>query len=217
MRTAISRATCSPKVRCVPKDGAQRGSVMDMPVYPGDPLTPGVGATKDAKRLALSEVTTFTRFPCCPFPMATPSRCGRLTGPGCAGGVARRAAPHLPRGPRRYAPFTKIKTEFDWSTRPLYDVIATIPGGVAPDEWIIAGNHHDAWVNGADDPISGAIALMETARSLALLQKRGWKPKRTIKIALWDGEEFGLLGSTEWVEKHQDELRQKAVAYLNSG
>ena len=109
-----------------------------------------------------------------------------------------------------------IKTDYDWSTRPLYDVIATIPGTVEPDQWVIAGNHHDAWVNGADDPISGAIALMETARSLALLQKHGWKPRRTIKIALWDGEEFGLLGSTEWAEKHQDELKRKAVAYLNS-
>src|SRR5205807_48899 len=85
-----------------------------------------------------------------------------------------------------------------------------------PDEWVVAGNHHDAWVNGADDPISGTIALLETARALATLQKQGWKPKRTIKIALWDGEEFGLLGSTEWAEKHQDELKRKAVVYLNS-
>ncbi|MBV8896488.1 MAG: M28 family peptidase, partial [Acidobacteriaceae bacterium] len=107
-------------------------------------------------------------------------------------------------------------TDYDWSTRPLYDVIATIPGSESPNEWVIAGNHHDAWVNGADDPISGAVALLETARSLAELQKQGWKPKRTIKIALWDGEEFGLLGSTEWAEKHRDELKQKAAVYLNS-
>jgi N-acetylated-alpha-linked acidic dipeptidase len=109
-----------------------------------------------------------------------------------------------------------MKTDYDWTSKPLYDVIATIPGSGAPDEWVMAGNHHDAWVNGADDPVSGAVALMETARSLATLQKQGWKPKRTIKIALWDGEEFGLLGSTEWAEKHQDELKRKAVAYLNS-
>ncbi len=109
-----------------------------------------------------------------------------------------------------------MKTDYDWSTRPLFDVIVTIPGSDAPDEWVIAGNHHDAWVNGADDPVSGAVALLETARALATLQKDGWKPKRTIKIAFWDGEEFGLLGSTEWAEKHQDELKQKAVAYLNS-
>jgi N-acetylated-alpha-linked acidic dipeptidase len=109
-----------------------------------------------------------------------------------------------------------MKTDYDWSTRPLYDVIATIPGAQAPDEWVIAGNHHDAWVNGADDPTSGAVALLETARALATLQKQGWKPKRTIKLAFWDGEEFGLLGSTEWAEKHQDELKEKAVAYLNS-
>jgi N-acetylated-alpha-linked acidic dipeptidase len=109
-----------------------------------------------------------------------------------------------------------MKTDYDWTSKPLYDVIATIPGTEAPDEWIIAGNHHDAWVNGADDPVSGAMALLESARVLASLQKQGWKPKRTIKIALWDGEEFGLLGSTEWAEKHQDELKRKAVAYLNS-
>ncbi len=95
-------------------------------------------------------------------------------------------------------------------------MIATIPGTREANEWVLAGNHHDAWVNGADDPVSGAVALLETARSLASLQKGGWKPKRTIKLAFWDGEEFGLLGSTEWVEKHQDELRQKAVAYFNS-
>jgi N-acetylated-alpha-linked acidic dipeptidase len=109
-----------------------------------------------------------------------------------------------------------MKTDYDWSTRPLFDVVATISGSEWPEEWVIAGNHHDAWVNGADDPVSGAVALLETARALAALQKDGWKPKRTIKIAFWDGEEFGLLGSTEWVEKHQDELKEKAVVYLNS-
>jgi N-acetylated-alpha-linked acidic dipeptidase len=109
-----------------------------------------------------------------------------------------------------------MRTDYDWTSKPLYDVIATIPGAEVPNEWVIAGNHHDAWVNGADDPVSGAVALMETARSLATLQKQGWKPRRTIKFALWDGEEFGLLGSTEWAEKHQEELKRKAVAYLNS-
>ncbi|MBV9442330.1 MAG: M28 family peptidase [Acidobacteriaceae bacterium] len=109
-----------------------------------------------------------------------------------------------------------IKTDYDWTTKPLFDVIATIPGAQYPDQWVLAGNHHDAWVNGADDPVSGAAALLETARSLAALQTSGWKPKRTIKIAFWDGEEFGLLGSTEWAEKHQDELKQKAIVYLNS-
>src|SRR6185503_3897260 len=103
-----------------------------------------------------------------------------------------------------------------WSTRPLYNVIATIPGSGSKDQWVIYGNHHDAWVNGASDPVSGAAALLETARSLAELYKSGWRPKRTIKLALWDAEEFGLIGSTEWVEKHRSDLSGKAVLYLNS-
>ncbi len=91
-----------------------------------------------------------------------------------------------------------------------------IPGSTYPDQWMIYGNHHDAWVNGAHDPLSGASSLLETARTLAELRKQGWQPKRTIVLALWDGEEFGLLGSTEWAEKHQDELARKAVVYINS-
>jgi len=109
-----------------------------------------------------------------------------------------------------------FKLDFDNSIRPLHDVIAVIPGSDYPDEWVIYGNHHDAWVNGAHDPTSGSSSLLETARTLATLRKQGWQPKRTIVLALWDGEEFGLLGSTEWVEKHQDELNRKAVAYINS-
>ncbi len=104
----------------------------------------------------------------------------------------------------------------DSETRPLYNVIATIPGSEAADEWVLYGNHHDAWVNGAHDPISGAVVVLETARTLSELRKTGWKPKRTIKFALWDAEEFGLIGSTEWVEKHEPELKQKLVAYFNS-
>jgi N-acetylated-alpha-linked acidic dipeptidase len=204
-----------PKGPMRPAEGVQRGSVLDMPLYPGDPLSPGWASEKGSKRLSLAEAKSLMKIPVLPISYADAKPIlEQLTGP-----VA-------PRDWRGALPFTyhvgpgatrvHLKTDYDWSSRPIYDVIATIPGSEAPGEWIIAGNHHDAWVNGADDPISGAIALMETARSLALLQKQGWKPKRTIKIALWDGEEFGLLGSTEWAEKHQDELRQKAVAYLNS-
>jgi len=109
-----------------------------------------------------------------------------------------------------------FKLDFDNSNRPLHDVIAMIPGSVYPDQWVIYGNHHDGWVNGAHDPLSGAVSLLETARALAQLRKEGWQPKRTIVLALWDGEEFGLLGSTEWAEKHQDELTKKAVVYMNS-
>jgi N-acetylated-alpha-linked acidic dipeptidase len=204
-----------PKGPMRPPDGVQRGSVMDMPLYAGDPLSPGWASEKGAKRLPISEAKALMKIPVLPLSYADAQPIlEQLTGP------------VVPRDWRGALPFTyhagpgavrvHMKTDYDWTTKPLCDVIATIPGAEAPDQWVIAGNHHDAWVNGADDPVSGAVALLETARSLATLQKQGWKPKRTVKIALWDGEEFGLLGSTEWVEKHQDELKQKAVAYLNS-
>lgn len=204
-----------PKGPMRPADGVQRGSVMDMPLYPGDPLSPGWASEKGSKRLSMAEAKSLMRIPVLPISYADAQPIlEQLTGPlapkDWRGSLA--LTYHVGPGATR----VHMKTDYDWATRPLYDVIATIPGSVEPDRWIIAGNHHDAWVNGADDPISGAIALMETARSLAVLQKQGWKPKRTIKIALWDGEEFGLLGSTEWAEKHQDELKKKAVAYLNS-
>jgi N-acetylated-alpha-linked acidic dipeptidase len=110
----------------------------------------------------------------------------------------------------------RLKVDFDWTSKPVCNVIATIPGRDFPDQWVLYGNHHDAWVNGANDPLSGAASLLETARTLALLAKDGWQPRRTIKLALWDAEEFGLIGSTEWVEKHRDELDRNAVAYINS-
>jgi N-acetylated-alpha-linked acidic dipeptidase len=204
-----------PKGPMRPPEGAQRGSVLDMPLYPGDPLSPGWGSENGSRRLPMSEAKTIMKIPVLPLSYADAQPIlAQLTGP------------LVPRDWRGALPITyhagpgssrvHMKTDYDWSSRPLYDVIATIPGSASPDEWIIAGNHHDAWVNGADDPVSGAVALLETARALATLQKQGWKPERTIKIALWDGEEFGLLGSTEWAEKHQQELTQKAVAYLNS-
>jgi N-acetylated-alpha-linked acidic dipeptidase len=109
-----------------------------------------------------------------------------------------------------------LKVAMDNQSRPLYNVIARIPGSEFPDQWVLDGNHHDAWVHGASDPLSGAAPLMETARTLAEMTRRGWKPKRTILLAFWDGEEYGLIGSTEWMEKHADELTQKLVAYLNA-
>jgi N-acetylated-alpha-linked acidic dipeptidase len=119
---------------------------------------------------------------------------------------------HVGGGPAR----VHIAVSFDWKTRPLYDVIATIKGATDPDQWVIYGNHHDAWVNGANDPIAGQVALDETARSLGALLKTGWRPARTIILAAWDGEEWGLLGSTEWAEGHAAELADKAVTYYNS-
>jgi len=198
-----------------PRDGVQRGSVMDMPVYPGDPLTPGVGATKDAKRLALSEAQTITKIPVLPISYGDAEPLlAALTGPRAPeewrGGLG--ITYHVGPGPAK----VHLRVKSDWSLKPLYDVIARIPGTGAPDEWIIRGNHHDAWVNGAQDPISGQVPLLEEARAYGALLKQGWKPRRTIVYAAWDGEEPALLGSTEWVEAHADELAHKAVAYLNS-
>jgi N-acetylated-alpha-linked acidic dipeptidase len=198
-----------------PEQGVQRGSVMDMPIHPGDPLTPGWGAVKGSKRLRRDETDVITKIPVLPIsygdalPMLK-----ELTGP-VAPESWRGALPityHVGSGPAR----VHLKVSFEWSTKTIYDVVARIEGSTYPDEWVIFGNHHDAWVNGADDPTSGQVALMETGRALGELLKQGWKPKRTIIMCAWDGEEEGLLGSTEWVETHADELKQKAVAYLNS-
>jgi len=197
------------------KDGAQRGSVMDMPTYPGDPLTPGVGATKDAKRLALKDVTTLTKIPVMPISYGDAQpMLSALTGP-VAPEKWRGALPltyHVGPGPAR----VHLKLAFNWDLKTLYNVVAKIPGSAYPDEWIIRGNHHDGWVNGAEDPISGTAPLLEEARALGMLLKQGWKPKRTIVYCAWDGEEPGLLGSTEWAEAHAQELAQKAAVYINS-
>jgi len=198
-----------------PKDGVQRGSVMDMPVYPGDPLTPGVGADANAKRLPLKEAQTLTKIPDLPISWGDAQPLlAALTGP-VAPEHWRGALPityHVGPGPAR----VHLKVEFNWNTAKIYDVVARIPGAAYPDEWIVRGNHHDAWVNGAEDPLSGTNALMEEARGLAELGKQGWKPKRTIIYCVWDGEEEGLLGSTEWAEEHDQELRRHAAIYINS-
>jgi N-acetylated-alpha-linked acidic dipeptidase len=197
------------------ENGAQRGSVADMPLYPGDPLTPGVGATKDAKRLPIKNAPTLTKIPVMPISYSDALPLLRsLSGP-MAPEDWRGALPisyHLGPGPAT----VHLKLEFDWKIVPAYDVIAKLRGTERPDEWIIRGNHHDAWVNGADDPISGLVAEMEEARAVGELAKSGWKPKRTIVYAAWDGEEPGLLGSTEWVETHTDLLKRNAAVYINS-
>jgi len=198
-----------------PPDGAQRGSVMDMPVYPGDPLTPGVGATKDAKRLALKDVTTLTKIPVMPISYGDAQPLLAALQGRVAPAAWRGALPITYRiGPG--ATQVHLKLAFNWDVKPLYDVIVRIPGTQFPDEWIIRGNHHDAWVNGAEDPVSGTGPLMEEMRALGTLLKQGWKPKRTIIYCAWDGEEPGLLGSTEWAEAHGAELRSKGVVYINS-
>src|SRR2546428_4143065 len=198
-----------------PRDGVQRGSVMDMPTYPGDPLTPGVGATKSAKRLAVSEAPTITKIPVLPISYGDAQPLLAALGGPIAPAAWRGGLPityRLGAGPAR----VHLKVKSDWSLKTLYDVIARLPGTTEADQWVIRGNHHDAWVNGAQDPISGLVSELEEARALGALYKQGWRPKRTIIYAAWDGEEPGLLGSTEWVEAHADELRAHAVAYLNS-
>src|SRR5271170_1170472 len=198
-----------------PEEGAQRGSVMDMPVYPGDPQTPGVGAVPGAKKIPLSEVQTITKIPVMPISYADAvpflkSLNGPLVPEPWRGGLP--MTYHV--GPSTAKAHLVLK--FNWDRKPLYDVVARIPGSKYPEQWVLRGNHHDAWVNGAGDPISGASPELEEARALAELLKQGWKPERTMIYCFWDGEEPGLLGSTEWVETHVAELKQKAVMYLNS-
>ncbi len=197
------------------EDGVQRGSVMDMPLHPGDPLTKGVGATKDAKRIAVKGAPTLTKIPVLPisYSDALPLL-KNLDG---------NVVPEAWRGslPTTYrfggkTPTVRMKLAFNWDIKPIYNVIAKMPGSERPDQWIIRGNHHDAWVNGAADPISGIVAEMEEARAIGELAKTGWRPKRTIVYAAWDAEEQGLIGSTEWVEHHAEELRQKAAVYINT-
>jgi len=197
------------------ESGVQRGSVADMPVYPGDPSTPFVGAVPGVKRLPLKEIKVLTKIPVLPISYhdALPLL-SALAGP-VAPDRWKGALPvtyHVGPGPAK----VHLKLEFNWDIKPIYDVVAMIKGSLYPDQWIIRGNHHDAWVNGAEDPLSGQVATMEEGKAFGELVKSGWRPKRTIVYCAWDGEEPGLIGSTEWVETHADELRQKAVAYINT-
>jgi N-acetylated-alpha-linked acidic dipeptidase len=204
-----------PKGPYRPPHGVQRGSVMDMPLYVGDPLSPGWASEPGSKRLSREEARSLMKIPVLPISYADAQPL-----------LASLDGSVVPEAWRGALPITykfgpgptpvRMTLDFDWKTRPLYNVIARMPGSELPNEWIIYGNHHDGWNNGAKDPVSGAAALLETARSLAELRKQGWTPKRTIVFALWDAEEFGLIGSTEWVEKHRAELARKTVAYINS-
>jgi N-acetylated-alpha-linked acidic dipeptidase len=197
-----------------PRDGVQRGSVMDTD-YPGDPLTPGVGATADAKRLSIKEAKTITTIPVLPIsyadalPLLTALK-GPVAPEDWRGGLA--ITYHVGPGPT----LVHLKVASNWDIKPIYDVIATLHGSAREGQWVIRGNHHDAWVNGADDPISGQAAMLEEARMLGELHAQGWTPVRTIIYCAWDGEEPGLLGSVEWVETHLDDLQKHAVVYINS-
>ena len=195
--------------------GAQRGAVIDLPVAPGDPLTPGYASTADAKRIDRKDANNLLKIPVLPISYSDAQPLlSTLSGP-VAPEPWRGALPityHIGPGPAR----VHLKLEFDWNIVPCHNVIARLRGSDFPDQWVIRGNHHDAWVNGASDPVSGVVAMMEEARAIGELVKSGWKPRRTLMFCAWDGEEPGLIGSTEWAEAHEDELREKAVAYINS-
>ncbi len=204
-----------PKGSMRPWSGVQRGSVMDMPTHPGDPLSPGWASEAGSRRLGISEARTLEPIPVLPISYEDALPILRNLGGPVVPEAWKGALPityHHGPGPAR----VRLALKFDWQTRPLYNVIARVPGALEPDQWILYGNHHDAWVNGAEDPISGMVALEESARSVGALLKTGWRPARTLIFAAWDGEEWGLLGSTEWAEKYRDELRRNAVLYLNS-
>jgi N-acetylated-alpha-linked acidic dipeptidase len=205
-----------PKGPARPPTGFQRGSVADMPLYPGDPLTPGVGATKDAKRIDRKDAVTILKIPCLPISYGDAQHL-----------LAALGGPVAPASWRGSLPITykvgggddaqvHLMVKSDWSLKTLYDVVATLKGKDQPNEWIVRGNHRDGWVMGASDPLSGQIALLAEAKAMGGLLKQGWRPSRTIVYTSWDGEEPMLLGSTEWAETHAQELKDKALVYINS-
>ncbi len=198
-----------------PPFGIQRGSVADMTRYPGDPLTPGTAATASAKRLSIAQSPTILKIPVLPISYADARPLLQSLGG--------RVAPRSWRGtlPITYhvgpgAAPVHLAVKSDWSRKPIYDVIAAIRGARWPDQWVIRGNHHDGWVFGASDPMSGQVALLAEAKAIGALVKEGWRPKRTLIYASWDGEEPMLLGSTEWAEAHAGEIRKSSVLYVNS-
>jgi N-acetylated-alpha-linked acidic dipeptidase len=198
-----------------PSEGVQRGSVEDLTLYAGDPLTPGVGATKNAKRLSIADAKTVLKIPVLPISYADAQPFLAALGGPVAPVSWRGSLPltyHLGPGPAR----AHLRIRSDWGLKPIYDVIARLRGSERPDEWVIRGNHHDAWVFGAWDPLSGAVAEFAEAKAIGELAKTGWQPKRTLIYASWDGEEPGLLGSTEWAEEHADELKHNTVLYVNT-
>jgi N-acetylated-alpha-linked acidic dipeptidase len=195
----------------------QRGSVMDMPVRPGDPLTPGRGATKDAERLTRQAAETIMKIPVLPISSVDGEKLLRALDGEVVPDTWKGALPLTYRFGGTGKTVVRLKLEFNWDLVPAYNVIARMVGKEFPDEWVLRGNHHDAWVIGARDPMSGLVPMLEQARAFAALRdKTGWQPKRTIVFCAWDAEEPALLGSTEWVEHHADELRRKAVAYINT-
>jgi N-acetylated-alpha-linked acidic dipeptidase len=205
-----------PKGGARPPNGVQRGSVVDMTMYPGDPLTPGIGAVPGAKRLTRAAAPTILKIPALPISYADASKIiAALEGP-VVTGKARGGLPLAYHWGGTDAVKVHLAVKSDWSLKPAYDVIAMLRGTTYPDQWIVRGNHRDGWVFGAADPLTGQVALMSEAKALGQLYRQGWRPERTIVYASWDAEEPSLLGSTEWVETHADELMRKALLYLNT-
>ena len=197
------------------ESAVQRGSVMDMPTYPGDVLTPGIGATPDAVRLDRADAPTITEIPVLPISHKDAMPLLAAMGGDVVPAEWRGGLPityHMGPGPAR----VRLKLEFNWTMVTAYNVIARLEGSEFPDEWVIRGNHHDGWNHGAADPISGLVALMAEAKAVGELAQAGNAPARTLIYAAWDAEEPGLIGSTEWVEHHAAELSEHAVAYLNT-
>ena len=205
-----------PKGAARPPQGFQRGSVADMPLYPGDPLTPGVGATDGATRLAREDAPTILKIPVLPISYGDAEK--------FLGAMGGNVVPSNWRGgmPITYhvggtdAAKAHMVVKSEWSLKTIYNVVAKMEGSLYPDQWVMRGNHHDGWVFGASDPISGHIAMMAEAKAIGELAKTGWKPKRTLVYLSWDAEEPMLLGSTEWAETHAAELKQKALIYINT-
>jgi len=197
-----------------PMSGIQRGSILYTEIYPGDPLTPGIASTTDAPRILPADARSLPRIPVMPINAQDATAIlGHLTG----AKVPRAWQGGLPityhAGPGESS--VHLKIAMDYQQRKIYDVIARLPGA-DDSEWVVLGNHHDAWVFGAVDPGSGTAVMLETARALGELVRGGWKPRRSIVMCEWDGEEPGLIGSTEWVEDNVKELQAKAIAYINT-
>lgn len=213
----FTRGDVYPKGPWRPEHAVQRGTAADYAaMYAGDPLSPGWASKKGSRRLTRAQAASLPKIPVAPLsygdarPLLEALGGAQPPDDNWKGGLP--IAYNIGPGPAR----VRMQMKSDWKIGPLYNVVGRIRGASAPDEWVIFGNHHDGWVNGAADPISGASALMEAARALSQLVKSGWQPQRTIIVTLWDGEEWGLLGSTEWAEEHADELREKAVVYFNT-
>ena len=197
-----------------PRYGVQRGSVMDMPLYPGDPQTPGIPSKPGARRIPLNRVQTLQKIPVLPLSYGDALPILRRLGGAVVPKSWRGALPvtyHVGPGPAR----VHMKVRQDWSVRPIVNVVGILRGREEPDKLVMAGSHRDAWTFGGRDPVSGAASLLETARALAALVREGNRPKRSIAIVSWDAEEYGLLGSTEYGEEFGPQLQGRVVAYLN--